>query len=249
MRHREFFYTEPKNISHDTLEIKGDELRHLVRVVRKKVRDVIEVVDGQGNLYTAVLSKISKQSAQGEIQKRTRYAGEPNFQLTLAQAIPKGNRFDLVVEKGTEIGVSTFFPLLCEHSIVEGTASRLSRWRKVAIAAMKQSTRSVLPEIIPAQTVHDVIRKKGLLKLGLIAESGDRARSLYEIIAELKQKSIQLKSAIVLIGPEGGFSANEVDFALENGFHKFTLGRRRLRSETAGIAASAILMELVGEMN
>ena len=132
MRHREFFYTEPKNISHDTLEIKGEELKHLARVVRKKVRDVIEVVDGEGNLYTAVLSKISKQFAQGEIQKRTRYTREPNFQLTLAQAIPRGNRFDLVVEKGTEIGISAFIPLLCEHSIVEGAASRLSRWRKVA---------------------------------------------------------------------------------------------------------------------
>jgi 16S rRNA (uracil1498-N3)-methyltransferase len=249
MRHREIFYTESKNISGDILEIKGDELKHLARVVRKKVRDVIEVVDGQGNLYVVVLTNISKQSAQGEIQKRTRYAGEPNFQLTLAQAIPKGNRFDLVVEKGPEIGVSAFIPLLCEHSIVEGTASRLSRWRKVAIAAMKQSIRSVLPEVTPAQTVHDVIRKKGLLKLGFIADSGDRARSLSEIIKELKQKSFQLKSAIMLIGPEGGFSANEVEFALENGFHKFTLGRRRLRSETAGIVASAILMELMGEMD
>lgn len=249
MRHRELFYTEPKNITHDKLEIKGDELKHLARAVRKKVRDVIEVVDGQGNLYTAVVSKITKQSAQGEIQKRTRYAGEPNFQLTLAQAIPKGNRFDLVVEKGTEIGVSVFIPLLCEHSIVEGTIARFSRWQKVAIAAMKQSIRSVLPEITPAQTVHDVIRKKGLLKLGLIAENGDRARSLSEIITELKQKSFQLKSSILLIGPEGGFSANEINFAAENGFHKFTLGRRRLRSETAGIVASAILMELVGEMD
>jgi len=248
MRHREFFYTELKNISGDKLEIKGDELKHLTRVVRKKERDVIEVVDGQGNLYTVVLTDISKQSAQGEIQKRTRYAGEPNFQLTLAQAIPKGNRFDLVVEKGTEIGVSAFIPLLCEHSIVEASAARLSRWRKVAIAAMKQSTRSVLPDISSPQTVHDVIRKKGLLKLGLIAERGDRARSLSEIIKELQQKSAQLKSAVVLIGPEGGFSANEINFALENGFHKFTLGRRRLRSETAGIVASAILMELVGEM-
>lgn len=249
MRHREIFYTEPKNISPDKLEIKGEELKHLVRVMRKQERDVIEVVDGQGNTYTAVLSKITKQFAQGEIQKRTRYAGEPNFQLTLAQAIPKGNRFDLVVEKGTEIGVSVFIPLLCEHSIVEASAARLDRWQKVAIAAMKQSTRSVLPEITPAQTVHDVIRKKGLLKPGLIAEGGDGSRSLSEIINGLQQKSVQLKSAVVLIGPEGGFSANEVDLALENGFHKFTLGRRRLRSETAGIVASAILMELIGEFS
>jgi 16S rRNA (uracil1498-N3)-methyltransferase len=249
MKHREYFYTEPKNISHQTLEIKGEELKHLSRVMRKKVRDVLEVVDGQGILYTVVLKKITRQSAIGEIQKRTRYAGEPNFHLTLAQAIPKGNRFDLVVEKGTEIGITTFIPLLCEHSIIESSSSRLSRWKKVAIAAMKQSARSILPEITPAQTIHDVIRKKGLLKLGLIADSGEAARSLSEVISELKQKSAQLKSAIVLIGPEGGFSANEVKFAIDNGFYRFSLGPRRLRSETAGILAAAILMELMGELS
>jgi len=249
MKHREYFYTEPKNISKNSLAIRGDELKHLSRVVRKKVHDVVEVVDGQGNLYTIVLTKISKSVATGEIQKRTRYAGEPNFNLTLAQAIPKGNRFDLVVEKGTEIGVSTFIPLVCEHSIVEASSSRLSRWRKIAIAAMKQSARSVLPEVTPAQTIHEVVRKQGLLKLGLIADSGEGAKSLSNLILELKQRLFNLKSAIILVGPEGGFSLEEVKLALENGFYRFTLGPRRLRSETAGIISSAILMELVGEMS
>jgi 16S rRNA (uracil1498-N3)-methyltransferase len=248
MKHREFFYTEPENISQNSVRIKGDELTHLARVVRKKVRDVIEVVDGRGNLYTAVLTQITSQFAEGEIQKRSRYIGEPNFQLTLAQAITKSNRFDWVVEKGTEIGISTFIPLLCEYSIVEETASRLDRWKKIAIAAMKQSARSILPEITPAQTIHDIIRKKGLLKLGLIAHSGEGARGLSETLAELKLKTLQLKSAIMLIGPEGGFAANELKAAIENGFYQFSLGPRRLRSETAGIVASAILMELMGEM-
>jgi len=248
MKHRQYFFTEPKNISNETLEIKGDELKHLSRVVRKKARDIVEVVDGTGNLYTVVLTKIMKQVAFGNIQKRTRYVGEPNFHLTLAQAVPKGNRFDLVVEKGTELGISTFIPLLCKHSIVEDSSSRLSRWKKIAIAAMKQSARSVLPEITPAQTFHEVVRKKGLLKLGLIANGGEEAKSLSNLISELKQKSFQLKSAIIIVGPEGGFSSDELNRAEENGFYRFSLGPRRLRSETAGIAASAILMELVGEM-
>ncbi|UCE55128.1 MAG: 16S rRNA (uracil(1498)-N(3))-methyltransferase [Desulfobacterales bacterium] len=249
MKHREYFYTEPKNISQGTLAIKGDELKHLSRVIRKKVRDIVEVVDGQGNLYTVVLTEISRQHAIGEIQKRTRYVGEPNFHLTLAQAIPRGNRFDLVVEKGTEIGVSTFIPLICEHSTVKASASRISRWKKIAIAAMKQSARSMLPEITSAQTIEEVIRKKGLLKLGLIADTGPGAKTLSNLAAEFKQKSFQLKFAIILIGPEGGFSSHEVKMALDNGFYRFTLGPRRLRSETAGIVASAILMDLIGEMS
>lgn len=249
MRHREIFFTEPENISQQSLEIKSEELKHLVRVMRKTERDVIEVVDGQGNLYTVVISKISKQSAQCEIQKRTRYPGEPNFQLTLAQAVPKGNRFDWVIEKGTELGVSTFIPLLCQNSIVEDVASRRSRWKKIAIAAMKQSARSILPEITPAQTISDVVRKTGLLKSGLIAEGGDGAKNLSNILSDIRQKSNQFKSAILLIGPEGGFSNEEIRFAIENGYHRFTLGPRRLRSETAGIVASAILMEFMGELS
>jgi len=248
MKHREYFYTEPQNISQHLLEIKGEELNHLARVLRKKVRDIVEVVDGRGNLYTVVLTKITRQSAQGEIQKRTRFSGEPNFHLTLAQAVLKGNQFDLVVEKGTEIGISAFIPLLCDHSIVEATASRISRWRKIAIAAMKQSARSVLPEIEPARTVQEVIRTKGLLKLGFIAHPGAEARSLSYIVDELKSKSVPFKSGIIFIGPEGGFSSSEVQFAVENGCHCFSLGPRRLRSATAGIVSAAILMELIGEL-
>jgi 16S rRNA (uracil1498-N3)-methyltransferase len=249
MRHREIFYTEPENISQQSLEIKGEELKHLVRVMRKQERDVIDVVDGQGNLYTTVISKISKQSAQCEIQKRARFVGEPNFQLILAQAVPKGNRFDWVIEKGTEIGVSTFIPLLCENSIIEDVSSRRSRWKKIAIAAMKQSARSILPEITPAQTIRDVVRKTGLLKSGLIAESGDGVKNLSQVVSEIQQKLQQSKAAILLIGPEGGFSKNEILLAIDNGYHRFSLGHRRMRSETAGIVASAILMELMGELS
>jgi len=248
MKHRDYFYTEPTNISEGILEIKGQELKHLSRVLRKKVRDIIEVVDGQGNLYTAILTKINKETAQAEIQKKARYIAEPNFKLTLAHAIPKRKRFDLVIEKGTEIGVSIFIPLLCKNSNVNEVSSRLNRWKKIAIAAMKQSARSVLPEITAPQTIQDILRNQGLLKLGLIADMGKNAKSLSTIISELKQKSAPIKSATMLIGPEGGFSQNEIKLAIENGFHRFSLGPRRLRTETAGIAASAILMELVGEM-
>ena len=248
MKHREVYYTEPKNISKDEIEITGQELKHISRVLRKRARDIIEVVDGQGNLYTAVLTKISKESAKAEIQKKTRFVNEPNFKLTIAHAIPKRKRFDLVIEKGTEIGASTFIPLLCENSNVNEVSSRLNRWKKIAIAAMKQSARSVLPEILPPHTIQDIVRNQGLLKLGFIAEMGENSKSLSSIIAELNQKGTPLKSAIMLIGPEGGFSAKEVKLATDNGFHRFSLGPRRLRSETAGIAASAILMEMVGEM-
>jgi len=249
MAHREYFYVEPKFISPPTVEIKGSEFNHLARVLRKKTRDIVEVVDGLGNLYTVVLTEVGKNFAGGEIQKRVRFAGEPNTKLTLAQAIPKSSRFELVIEKGTELGVSTFIPAICEHSLITGADTKVSRWQKIAIAAMKQSGRSYLPDVQNPQPLRNIILNKGLLKLGLIAHQDPRAKSMSALLSELKEKFFQIKSATILIGPEGGFSPEEVGFAHDNGFYSFTLGPRRLRSETAGIVASALFMELRWEMS
>jgi len=247
MSHKEYFYTKPENISQNYVEIKGDELKHLSRVVRKKVRDIIYVVDGKGNLYTVLLTEIKKQFARGEIQKRTRFVGEANIQLILAQAVPKGSRFDLVIEKGTEIGVSAFIPLICERSIVDINSAKISRWKKVAIAAMKQCGRSVLPEITLGQSIKEIFEQKSALTPGFIAHQNSESKSLSNVIQSFKEKGVITKSAMILIGPEGGFSDVEIQLALENQFVLFSLGQRRLRSETAGIVTSAIFMELIDE--
>ena len=245
MSHTQYFYTKPENISQGYIEIKGEELKYLSLVVRKKTRDIIYVVDGIGNLYTVLLTEIKKQFARGEIQKRTRFFGEANFKLILAQAVPKGSRFDQVIEKGTEIGVSAFIPLLCEHSIVDITPAKLARWKKIAIAAIKQCGRSVLPEILPAQSVSEIIENKNPITPGLIAHQDSASKSLSAAIQLLKERGNTIKSVIILIGPEGGFSPGETQMALENQFVPFSLGPRRLKSETAGIVVSAIFMELI----
>jgi len=245
MNHKEYFYTKPENISQNYVEIKGDELKHLSRVVRKKIRDIVYVVDGNGNLYTVLLTDIKKQVALGEIQKLTRFAGEENFKLTLAQAVPKGSRFDLVIEKGTELGVSAFIPLICERSVIDVAPTKISRWKKVAIAAMKQCGRSILPEILPAQSIQEIIDQKNILTPGFIAHQDSKSKSSSHVIQSLKEKGDLAKSAMILVGPEGGFSTEEIHLALENQFMPFSLGQRRLRSETAGIVASAIFMELM----
>ncbi len=245
MKHIEFFYAPPENISGTFVEISGDELKHLSLVLRKKERDIVYVVDGIGNLYTVFLTDITRLRAKGEIQKRTRFVGEPNVKLTLALAIPKGNRFDWAIEKGTEIGVSAFIPLICEHSILENNSTRLSRWKKIAIAAMKQCGRSILPEILPAQPIKRIIESKNILSAGFIAHLDKNSKSLNHILQDDSSSNQMMKSAIIVIGPEGGFSAGEVELAIDNQFKPFSLGPRRLRSETAGIIASAILLSIM----
>ena len=248
MKHFENFYTSPENISETEVLIRGAELKHLSRVLRKKIRDVINVVDGKGNLYIAILTEIKKDLARGEIQKRIRFAGESNFFLTLAQAVPKSNRFDWVVEKGTELGVSAFVPLNCEYSVIDSNAARISRWENIALAAIKQCGRSVLPEIYPSQSVKEFVQNANILSLNLIAHPAGKTSTLSHLAEQIKQLDQLPKSANVLVGPEGGFTAEEVNLAFENGFKPFTLGIRRLRSETAGIVAAALTMELIGNI-
>ena len=248
MKHLEYYYVPPRDIKDDVVEFKGSELKHLTVVSRKKSGDKIFVVDGEGHTYSVELINVTSKSAIGKIQKRSRYLREPNFKLTLAQAIPKGNRFDLIIEKGTEIGVSKFIPLITERSIVQGSETKLNRWQKIAIAAMKQCTRSILPEITPAQTLDQLFMAKKIYHLQIIAHPENNAKSLTEVIIRNKEKFKKIsniKSGIILIGAEGGFSTAEVTTAKSWKFETFSLGQRRLRSETAGIIASALTMELI----
>jgi len=236
------------NLSPFVIEITGAEFKHLTVVTRKTSGNIVQVLDGQGMVYTVELTAISKNAAHGKIHKRSRFVGEPNFRLTLAQAIPKGSRFDLVIEKGTEIGISAFIPLITSRTIISGNENKLQRWQHLAIAAMKQCGRSLLPPIAAPRTLEQIFTGKEIYDFRLIAHPAGKSLSLAEILLAEKKKfaSIaKIKSGIILIGPEGGFSDDEIEQAHSYNYKCFTLGQRRFRSETAGIVAAAIAMELI----
>ncbi len=248
MKHVDYFYTPPQNIHGDLIEIKGHELKHLRLVSRKKAWDIVQVVDGLGNQFTVVLRTVDSQVAVGEIQKKSRYTGEPTLKLTLTQAIPKSNRFDWVIEKGTEIGVSKFIPLIAQRSVVLAGESKHNRWQNIAISAMKQCGRSFLPEITSPMTFEQFMSSSEIHDFHFIAHPEINAPSLVEIIID-QRKNLghvpKIRTAIIMVGPEGGFTGDEVDRAKSQNYTPFSLGARRLRSETAGIISSAILMEIL----
>ncbi|NOZ60050.1 MAG: 16S rRNA (uracil(1498)-N(3))-methyltransferase [Calditrichaeota bacterium] len=244
----DFFYSPPELISDAVVEIQGEEFRHLTRVMRKKPGDIINVVDGIGNVYTVVIKKITRTLAQGEIQKRVRLMGEPIFQLTLAQAIPKSTRFDWVVEKSTELGVAEIIPLVCDFSVKEGSPNRRRRWEKIAIAAMKQCHRSRLPKIHEPVRFSDFLAENPAKRPAFMAHPEKGAPGLSTILLNKQEKYRRKRSAIIFIGPEGGFSENEIELAKKKECQFFTLGQRRLRAETAGIAAVTIFMELIEQI-
>ncbi len=232
----EYFYAPPENISPHFLDIDGEEFSHLTHVMRKKEGDRFCVVNGVGMAYDVELSETTKKKAVCRILAQHERLHEPDIDVTLAVGILKsGSNFDFLIEKCTELGVNTFVPLLTERTIPRH--ARVDRWQKLALAAMKQSGRCVLPK------VRDVIKFSEFVS----AVPGSAAKFIpHEQVASPSLSGLTVtknaKHIVICIGPEGGFSDAEVEAATTDGFVPVTLGTRRLRTETAAILASGILL-------
>ncbi len=232
----DFFYTPPGSVSGNCLRIEGDELEHLSRVLRHQVNDRVIVTDGVGTAYEVTIDGISRTSADCRILSTHALQNEHPSDITLGVAILKNAaRFDYLVEKCTELGVRTIVPLKTAHTIPRST--KIDRWKKLALAAMKQSQRCIWPDVQELTTLDAFFSLTESSELKLIphekATKGFRSAS----------KEFDCKRVSVCIGPEGGFTGEELKEAVRNGFSPVTLGPRRLRTETAAIASLAALVE------
>jgi 16S rRNA (uracil1498-N3)-methyltransferase len=235
------FFVDPVDVHDDFLSIVGDEFHHAVKVLRRKVGDMLTAVDGQGAVYTGIVERFEKNALVLRIIGREFGVGEPRLRLTVAQAVPKGGHFDLVVEKGTEIGVAVFQPMISERSIVD-PESRTERWRHKVQTAMKQCGRSVCPEIRRTRPFAELLQEQ-LAEVAFIAHEdvNDEPSSSCERLRTAG-------SAVVFIGPEGGFSDGEFLAAVGSGVTPISLGPRRLRSETAALVAAVKILNFAGEL-
>ena len=243
------FYTSPEKIGKESLTIEGEEARHILSVLRHGSGDVIDVVDGRGTKYKVEIEEISRDFLEGKILSRTYRENEPDCRLTLAQAVCKQEKMDFLIEKATEIGVSSIIPILTERSLVRvsGTLRRktkIDRWRRLAIAAMKQSLRTVLPEIDEIIEFEELLVRSKDFDLCLIATLDEESRNLGEC-TQLKQG---LKKVLLIVGPEAGFTHDELSAAKSQGAVPVSLGPRRLRTETAGIIFSSLVLHRLDDL-
>lgn len=243
--HWESFYVNPKDVQGNELLFKEEEVHHLSRTLRKKKGDLVWAVDGEGTAYEVKILYIAKNEARGKIVKTRRRIGEPVAEVSLAQGILKGEKFDWLVEKATEIGVRRIIPLVCETSVTVAGPQKLARWKRVALAAMKQSGRSVLPEITPAKELKQVLSLGANCHYRLVAHTGPESIP-FNISRD--SRPLVTPKALLIVGPEGGFTEEEIDQAKENGFQPITLGPRRLRGETSGIVLLTLLLSKLGEL-
>ncbi len=206
------------------------EAHHVLKVLRARTGDILEVVDADRRLFAAEL-----RGGGGATILEALEAPDESVEVSLYQAVPKGGRMDLVVEKATEVGVTKIVPLVTQRGLVEPRSRKVERWRRVAEAAARQSLRLRVPEVSDPAPLARAVRQAG--EGGVLLHNDPGLEALEDVVGS---------PASLFVGPEGGWSEEELRLAVEAGFVLAQLGPYRLRSETAGMVAVARTVAALG---
>lgn len=224
-----------ENIDGEIAILPDDEARHCVQSLRKKVGDTIYFVDGKGGFYAGEITEANRKRCAVRIIEQQQNYHQPNVRLHIAIAPTKNiSRLEWFLEKATEIGISEVTPLLCQRS--ERKHIRTDRLQKIMLTAMKQSLKAYLPKLNELTNFKDFILAQNSVKSRtFIAHCNEGEKPHLKDVCKVKQDTL------ILIGPEGDFSPEEVALALQHQYEAISLGKSRLRTETAGLAACHII--------
>lgn len=243
------FFTARENITETEIIIDSEDAKHIQKVLRLGIGDEITVCDGRGIDYDAVISEIEKTRVVCSIKGSRKCDTEPRVKVTLYQGLPKAAKMDYIIQKTTELGITRIVPAKMSRCVMklENTAAekkKVDRWQKIAYEAAKQSGRGIIPEISMPMSIDEIIAE---------LKEAELAFAPYECEQETRLKSVvdsagAVKNVSFIVGPEGGFDITEIEKLKEAGIKTITLGRRILRTETAGEAVLAMLMYGLGEI-
>ncbi len=239
------FFIPPKSIHDNRVVLRGTIVHQIRDVLRMHPGDSIVLLDNSGWAYQTELVTIDRDTVRGHVVDKWKLETEPRARITLYQGLLKGQKFDWVLQKGTEIGIAAFVPILTARCVIgnlnDVSDGRIERWERIVVEAAEQAGRALLPRLGAAMLFAQACEVAARGGLSLIPWEGEHDRSLREALSQIpKSKEINL-----FIGPEGGFAEEEVAAAQEHGVISVSLGPRILRAETAGLAAAtAILYEL-----
>jgi 16S rRNA (uracil1498-N3)-methyltransferase len=240
------FFIDPDHLTGRHVYFDADQAHQLRRVLRLRPGDRVLVLDGRQWQYDVTLEEVSNARAVGLLGERTAAGGEPAVRLTLYQSLLRREKFEWVLQKGTELGVAAFVPVITRRSLLRDaddvTPEKLARWRRIIKEAAEQSGRGLLPDLSPpvpfAAALDDAVRP------ALIAWEEERDMNLR---AALRPHEGTTEVAL-FVGPEGGFEPEEIAAARQAGVLSVTLGRRVLRTETAAVVGAALVLYELGEM-
>ena len=228
------FYVDPNGIRNNTFEIKDDEFIHAYRVLRLSKSSKITLLDGLGNAYQGRIKEINKNSIKGIIVNSISNFGENKIQLEIGIPIIKNNRFEFIIEKATELGVNKFYPILFDRAIKK-SINHL-RIKKIIKSASKQCKRSRFPILCDPKTLVEFLKKtEKLILVGMI----NSKKKIYDYDLDFNN------GVSIIVGPEGGFSPNEIELMKKYNLNFCNLGKRILRSETAVLHMLSIINETI----
>lgn len=237
------FFAEHENI-HDTyIDIYGSDVNHIKNVLRFKEQDKLLVSSGDNVDYSCHISEMREDYIRADIDSVDERGKELQSKIYLFQGLPKGDKMELIIQKAVELGAFQVIPVAMKRSVVKLDAkkaeSKVKRWNAISESAAKQSKRSIIPEVAQVMTYKEAVKKAAECDIKLLPyECAEGMSKTKKIINELKPG----QSVAIFIGPEGGFDSGELDVATEAGCEIITLGKRILRTETAGMMLLSVLM-------
>ncbi|MBB2183098.1 16S rRNA (uracil(1498)-N(3))-methyltransferase [Lachnospiraceae bacterium MD1] len=241
------FYVETNQIQGETVRITGPDVNHIRNVLRMKQGDELIICNGQGKDCYCIINKISEYEIIAEVKEYSDTGTELKAKITLFQGLPKKDKMELVIQKAVELGVYEIVPVMTKRVIVKledkkKEEKKLERWQTIAESAAKQSGRGIIPRIRPVISYMEAISEANKMDKGIIPyENAEGMHYTKEVLDQCSNCS----TIGVFIGPEGGFEESEIILAKENGILPITLGRRILRTETAGLAILSMLVYLL----
>lgn len=222
-----------------------EEIAHHVFVLRLQTGDKIELFNGDGGSYVAVLNEVGKKRSNAIIKHHLDQECELPFGLSIAQALPEGSKMDWIIEKAIELGVSSIQPLAAQRSVVKLNAERAEKksrhWQSIIAAASEQCGRNRLAQLAELVEVQKWLMQQDMHKRILLTPRADQSLADWA-------RHHPAQAITIMVGPEGGFSESEEDFAIQHGAIALSMGPRILRTETAGLSAIAVLSAAWGGM-
>ncbi len=238
------FFVEEEQVHSDSISITGGDVNHIKNVLRMKNGEKIRVSSKSGQAYFCHISSILDDEVIAAIDSADETGTELDNHIVLYQGLPKGDKMELIIQKAVELGVSEIVPVAMKNCVVKldekKAAKKLQRWQAIAESAAKQSKRTVIPTVKQPVTYKEALKIASELDITLVPYENERGMyATREIMGQLKAG----QTIGVVVGPEGGFAPEEIALVDEHAtMHRISLGRRILRTETAGLAALAMLV-------
>lgn len=237
------FFVSPQQVNEGKIEIRGNDVNHIKNVLRMRIGEELQVSDGTEHLYLCEIAEVSSEQVIALVKETQVSEAELPSRLYLFQGLPKSDKMELIIQKAVELGAYEIIPVATKRAVVrldeKKAAKKVERWQSIAEGGAKQSGRTVIPKVGEVMSFKEAVRFAKELDIMLIPyELAEGMQDTKTAIESVKPG----QSVGVFIGPEGGFEEDEVAHAMENGAKAISLGKRILRTETAGLTTLSILM-------